>query len=119
MSAVPVVDDSGRLVGIVSEGDLIGRKKTEREARSEQWLIRLAEGEPLSPEFLASLPAPLAVAQDVMTTTVITVREDTPMTEIASLMAEHRIRRVPVLRDGKIVGIVRRADLLRAVGGDA
>jgi CBS domain-containing protein len=119
MSAVPVVEESGRLVGIISEGDLIGRKKTEREARREEWLIRLAEGEPLSAEFLASMQTPLATAKEIMTTPVVTVDEDTPAAEIASLMAEHRIKRIPVLRDGKIVGIARRADLLRAIGGAA
>ncbi|MFI5025016.1 MAG: CBS domain-containing protein [Alphaproteobacteria bacterium] len=117
ISAVPVVDDTGTLVGMVSEGDLVGRKKTERETSSEWWLMRLAEGEPLSGEFLDHLQSPLAVAREVMSTPVITVTEETRMDEIASLMAAHRVKRVPVLRDGSIVGIVRRADLLRTIGG--
>jgi CBS domain-containing protein len=117
ISAVPVVDDAGTLVGIVSEGDLVGRRKTERESRSEWWLMRLAEGEPLNDEFLEHLQSPLAVAREVMSTPVITVGEETRMDEIASLMAAHKVKRVPVLRDGHIVGIVRRADLLRVIGG--
>jgi CBS domain-containing protein len=117
ISAVPVVDDTGTLVGMVSEGDLVGRKKTERETRSEWWLMRLAEGEPLSSEFLAHLESPLAVAREVMSTPVLTISEDTRMDEIASLMGTHRVKRLPVLRDGKVVGIVRRADLLRTIGG--
>jgi len=60
ISAVPVVDDGGSVVGMVSEGDLVGRKKTERETQSEWWLQRLAEGEPLNSEFLAHLQSPLA-----------------------------------------------------------
>ncbi len=117
ISAVPVVDEGGSLVGMVSEGDLIGRRKTERETRSEWWLMRLAEGEEMSRDFVDHLQGPLAVAHDVMSSPVIAVSEDARMDEIASLMATHRVKRVPVLRDGRIVGIVRRADLLRAIGG--
>ena len=117
ISAVPVVDAAGALVGMVSEGDLVGRKRTERETRSEWWLMRLAEGEPLSGDFLDHLQSPLAVAREVMSSPVITVSEETRMDDVATLMAAHRVKRVPVLRDGHIVGIVRRADLLRAIGG--
>jgi len=117
ISAVPVIDASGGLVGMVSEGDLVGRKRTERETRSEWWLMRLAEGEPLNSEFLAHLQSPLAVAREVMTSPVVAVSEDTRIDEIAGLMATHRIKRLPVLRDGHVVGIVRRADLLRTIGG--
>jgi len=117
LSAVPVVDGTGAVVGMVSEGDLIGRKKTERETRSEWWLMRMAEGEPLNEEFQSHVQGPLAVAREVMSSPVISVTEDTPFDEIAALMATHRVKRVPVIRDGQIVGIVRRADLLRSVGG--
>ena len=117
ISAVPVVDESGALIGIVSEGDLVGRKKTERETQSEWWLQRLAEGEPLNTEFLAHLQSPLAVAREVMSSPVIAVSEETGAEEIANLMATHRVKRLPVLRDGHVVGIVRRADLLRTIGG--
>ncbi len=117
MSAVPVTTAAGDLVGMVSEGDLVGRKKTERETRSEWWLMRLAEGETLNTEFLAHLQSPLAVAREVMSSPVIAISEDTSADEIASLMGIHRIKRLPVLRDGRLVGIVRRADLLRSLGG--
>ena len=117
MSAVPVVDDSGTLVGMVSEGDLVGRKRTERETKSEWWLLRLAEGETLNTEFVQHLQDPLAVAREVMSSPVLTVGEETRADEIASIMAEHRVKRLPVVRDGKIIGIVRRADLLRSIGG--
>ncbi len=117
ISAVPVVSANGDLVGMVSEGDLVGRKKTERESRSEWWLMRLAEGEPLNTEFLTHLQSPLAVAREVMSSPVIAISEDTDVDEIASLMGIHRIKRLPVLRDARLVGIVRRADLLRTLGG--
>ena len=117
MSAVPVVDQSGTLVGMISEGDLVGRRRTERETKSEWWLQRLAEGESLNTEFLRHLESPVAIASEVMSSPVITVTEDTHAAEIASLMATHGIKRLPVVRDGRIVGIVRRADLLRTLGG--
>ncbi len=118
-SAVPVVDEHGFPIGMVSEGDLIGRGEVDRAARREWWLTALAEGETLSPDFLASLRAPAHRAKAVMSAPVITVREDTEMTEIARLLTAHRIKRVPVLRDGRIVGIVSRADLVRALGEEA
>jgi CBS domain-containing protein len=117
ISAVPVVEADGTLIGMVSEGDLVGRKKTERETKSEWWLARLAEGERLNTEFLEHLQSPLAVAREVMSSPVLTVTEDTGADEIASLMGTHRVKRLPVIRDGRIVGIVRRADLLRSIGG--
>ena len=117
ISAVPVVDETGTLVGMVSEGDLVGRKRTERETKSETWLMRLAEGEPLNSEFMEQLQSPLAVARDVMSSPVLTVSEETRADQIASIMAEHRVKRLPVVSDGRIVGIVRRADLLRSLGG--
>ncbi len=117
MSAVPVVDTGGDLVGMISEGDLIGRKRTERETRSEWWLTRLAEGESLNPEFLAHVQSPLAVARESMSSPVVAVSEDTNADEIARLMATYRVKRLPVLHEGRLVGVVRRADLLRTLGG--
>ena len=114
ISAVPVVDESGAPVGMVSEGDLIPRRELQREARRDWWLDLLAEGEALSPDFLASLKARNQKATDVMTCPVVTVHPDTNVTEIAQLLATHRIKRVPVVQDGRVVGIVSRADLLRA-----
>jgi CBS domain-containing protein len=115
ISAVPVVDRSGAPIGMVSEGDLIGRSDADRQARREWWLAVLAEGEPLSPEFLAGLRRPEQLAGDVMSRPVVTVGEDTDTAEIARLLQAYRIKRVPVLRDGQMVGIVSRENLLRAL----
>jgi CBS domain-containing protein len=106
ISAVPVVDDKGAPVGMVSEGDLIGRDERDREARRDWWLTLLAEGGSLNDEFLASLRGPDRRTRDVMAAPVITVGEDTDLAEVARLLAAHRIKRVPVVRDGRIVGIV-------------
>jgi CBS domain-containing protein len=115
ISAVPVVDEGRAPIGMISEGDLIGRNEADREARRDWWLTLLAEGETLNADFLASLRAPEHRARDVMAAPVVTVREETEVSEIARLLTAYRIKRVPVLRDGRIVGIVSRADLVRAL----
>ena len=114
ISGVPVVDGSGAPIGMVSEGDLIGRSEPEREARQDWWLTTLAEGEAVNPEFLASRNYP--TARDLMSAAVISTAEETSLGEIAELLTAHRIKRVPVVVcDGRIVGMVRRADLVRAL----
>jgi CBS domain-containing protein len=113
ISGIPVVDGSGAPIGMVSEGDLIGRSEEEREARRDWWLTTLAEGEPVNPELLASFTYP--TARDIMSAPVISINEETSVREIAELLLTYRIRRVPVVRDGRIVGIVGRADLVRAL----
>jgi CBS domain-containing protein len=115
ISAVPVVDRSGVPIGIVSEGDLIRPGRAAREAWRRSWLEILAEGQPLAPELLAWLHSQNHSAGTVMSAPVITVGEETSLAEIARLLTTHRIKRVPVMRDGRIVGIVSRADLVRAL----
>ena len=112
ISAVPVVDEAGAPIGMVSEGDLIGRGASEREARRDWWLEMLAEGTQLSPTFLAAVRT---TVRQVMIAPVVTVGEDALIDEVARLLEAHRIKRVPVVRDGRLVGIVSRADLLRAL----
>ena len=115
ISAVPVVDASGMPIGMVSEGDLIGRNDRDREARRDWWLAMLAEGEDLNSDFLGQLRAQERSARDVMAAPIVSVTENTEVREVARLLAAHRVKRVPVVRDGRIVGIVSRADLLRAL----
>ena len=118
ISAAPVVDDSGAPIGIVSEGDLIGRDEAARQARRDWWLALVAQGTALDDDFLASLRAPERTARDIMSAPVVTVDEETDVGEIARLLGSYRIKRVPVVRDGRIVGIVSRADLLRALAAE-
>jgi CBS domain-containing protein len=115
ISAVPVVDESGAPVGMVSEGDLIGRDESARQARRDWWLALLAEGETFNAEFLADTEQ---TARDIMSSPVLTVGEETDVGEIARLLAAYRIKRVPALSEGRIVGIVSRADLLRVLAAD-
>jgi CBS domain-containing protein len=119
ISAVPVVDNNGAPIGMVTEGDLIRRDEA-REARREWWLELLAEGERIAPELLAWLDTQNHTARVIMSTPVITVSEETQLRDIARLLVAHRIKRVPVVRDNRVVGIVARGDLLRALlSGDA
>jgi len=115
ISAVPVVDATGAPVGMVSEGDLIGRDVAARDARRDWWLAALVARDAPG----ANLPKPADLerntAADIMASPVITVAEDTDAAEIARLLTSYRIKRVPVVRDGQVVGVVSRADLLRAV----
>jgi CBS domain-containing protein len=115
ISAVPVVDASGAVLGIVSEGDLVRRSDVGRDDRASWWVQMLADGEDLAPEFLAYVRSGDRSARNVMTREVVTVEEQTPVPEIARLLEENRIKRVPVLRQGRVVGIVSRADLVRAL----
>jgi CBS domain-containing protein len=113
ISAVPILDNSGAPIGMVSEGDLIGRDETERNAQREWWLTLLAEGESLGADFISSLRPGERVARDIMSRPVVTVGEDTDAGEIARLLTAYQIKRVPVVRDGQVVGIVSRENLLR------
>jgi CBS-domain-containing membrane protein len=112
ISGVPVADHDGRVIGIVSEGDLMRRPESET-ARPRSWWLGLME----TPEDRASqyLKSHGLTARDVMTREPITVTEDTSLEEIAMLLEQKAIKRVPVLRDGKLVGIVSRADLLHGL----
>jgi CBS domain-containing protein len=112
ISAVPVVDDNSALLGIVSEGDLIHRVETGTEHPRAWWLEFFIGKEALAREFIKSHGRKAA---DVMTRPVITVKPDTPLGELASLLEKHRIKRVPVVKGGKIVGIVSRANLVQAL----
>jgi CBS domain-containing protein len=112
ISAVPVVDTKGSVLGIVSEGDLIHRKETGTERRRAWWLKLLTATETLEHEFIKSHARKAA---DLMTRPAITVTPDTPLGDIAALLEEHRIKRVPVVDKGKLVGIVSRANLVQAL----
>jgi CBS domain-containing protein len=115
ISAVPVVDGSGVPLGMVSEGDLMPRDDSEREARRDWWLKLLAEGEELNPDYLHALDGKDRTAQQIMRSPVVTVEEDTDLVDVAETLASRRIKRVPVVRNGRVVGIVSRADLVKAV----
>jgi CBS domain-containing protein len=112
ISAVPVVDQSGKLAGIVSEGDLMRRAESGTE-RTRSWWLRAFGDE--NEEARDYIKAHGRHARDVMTPEVVTVTEDMPIAEVAGILERARIKRVPVLREGKVVGIVSRANLLHGL----
>ena len=112
ISAVPVVDKDDRVIGMVSEGDLLHRTETGTEKCRSWWLEMMASTNQLAGDYIKSHSAK---AKDVMTRDVISVSDTTPLADIASLLEANRIKRVPVVRDGKLVGIVSRANLVRAL----
>jgi CBS domain-containing protein len=115
ISGVPIVDASGALVGMVSEGDLMRQFTQSSEQRRAWWLHMLADGDDLAPEFLEYVRLDHRRARDMMQTKLVTVGEDATLPQIAELMGQNHIKRVPVVKDGKLVGIVTRADLVKAV----
>ena len=112
ISAVPVVDKDDRVIGMVSEGDLLHRAETGTDRRRSWWLEMMSSTNRLAGEYIKSHSGKV---KDVMTRDVLSVTEDTPVADIAVLLETNRIKRVPVLRDGKLVGIVSRANLMRAL----
>ncbi len=116
ISGVPVVDAANELVGIVSEGDLLHRAETGTERRTDRrrtrWVDWLTSDQGVARDYLKSHARSV---RDVMTRDVITVTEATGLDEVADLLETQRIRRLPVVRDGKLVGIISRANLVRAL----
>ncbi len=112
ISAVPVVDKHDRVIGMVSEGDLLHRAETGTERRRSWWLDMVSSTNKLAGEYIKSHSGKV---KDVMTRDVLSVVEETPVADIAVLLETNRIKRVPVVKDGKIVGIVSRANLVRAL----
>jgi CBS domain-containing protein len=114
-SAVPVCHPDGTLAGIVSESDILRPFRESVRARRDWWLGVIAEGEDLPQDFLDYIRRDTRTATDVMIRQVHTAKEDMTVPELAELMIKHAIKRLPVLRDGKVVGVVSRADLITAI----
>jgi CBS domain-containing protein len=112
ISAAPVVDDQGKLVGIVSEGDLLHRAEAGTERHRSWWLQGLLGDDVLAADFIR---AHARKVSDLMTKRVITASPETPLHKLAGLMEKNAIKRVPILENGQLVGIVSRANLIQAV----
>jgi CBS-domain-containing membrane protein len=108
ISALPVMDSKDCVIGVVSEGDLVRRSELGTEAARSWWLRAFAED--AARDYVKTHGARV---RDVMTSPAVTVRRTTPLHDLARLLEKHRIKRVPVLEAGRLVGVVSRADLVR------
>jgi CBS domain-containing protein len=112
ISGLPVIDRAGQLVGILSEGDFLRRRETQTVRRRSRWLEFLMGPGRIAAEYVHSHASKVSEA---MTTDVQSVSEDTPLEEVVEMMERHRIKRVPVMRGGMMVGIVTRSNLIHAM----
>jgi CBS domain-containing protein len=114
ISGLPVINAAGALVGIVTEGDCLRRAETGTETKRSGWRSFLASPETVAQEYVRSHGRKVA---EVMTPNPITVREDADLNDVIHLMEKHRIKRLPVVEGGAVVGIVSRANLVQALAG--
>lgn len=112
ISALPIVDEAGKLVGVVSEGDLVRRAEIGTHIQRSWWLSMLLTDKRLADEYTRSHAAKVG---DVMSRKVISVEPETSLSEIARIFERNQIKRVPVLGSGKLVGIVTRSNLVQAI----
>src|SRR4051812_45742008 len=112
VSGLPVVTAKGELVGIVTEGDFLRRAETGTQRQRPRWLEFLLGPGRLSEEYAHSHGRKV---QEVMTTEVQTIADDTSLRAAIETMAKHKIKRLPVTREGRLVGIVTRANLMHAL----
>ncbi|WP_448325969.1 CBS domain-containing protein [Sulfitobacter sp. M13] len=112
ISAVPILDGDGTVIGLISEGDLMRRVEGSGNAHKSWWLSLFSGSDNTAHDFIAMRGRR---AKDIMTQKVEVVAPDTPVADIARLLEKKRIKRVPVVENGTIVGIVSRANLMQAL----
>jgi CBS domain-containing protein len=116
ISALPVVDEDRRILGILSEADLLRREELGTEKVRRGWLEAVTPSTLLAADYSRSHGRKV---RELMSETVVTARGDTPLAEIAALLERKRIKRIPIVEDGKLVGIVSRANLIQALASAA
>ena len=116
ISGLPVIDEEGRLVGIVTEGDFLRRAETGTQRRRPRWLEFLLGPGRLAEEYTRAHGRKV---HDIMTVDPVTVTEEEPLDAVVGLMEKRQIKRLPVMRGGEVVGIVSRANLVHALAGIA
>lgn len=112
ISGLPVLDDAGELVGIVSEGDFLRRFEIGTQRRRPKWLEFLVGPGKQAADFVHERGRKIG---EVMTRDPVTVGEETALDELVQLMETKHIKRLPVVQDGRLTGIITRANLMRAV----
>ena len=112
VSGVPVVDDAGKVVGMVSEGDLLRRPELGTAHKPSRWLNFFFGGGNTPADFMK---AHGATAGEIMRTPVVSVKPELELQDVVTTMESNGVKRVPVVEDGKPIGIIARADLLLAL----
>jgi CBS domain-containing protein len=112
IGAVPVVSEGNDVIGIVTESDLLHREEIHTEHKRKRWLEFFVSSETQAREFVKTHGLR---AEQVMSRVVTAVAPDTDLAEVADILDAHKIRRVPVIDKGKLVGIISRADIVRAL----
>jgi CBS domain-containing protein len=110
ITALPVVDEEQRLLGIVSEDDLVRLAEAKRDARRAWWLTLMTTSATDLKEVFGRGEQPV---EQVMSRDVVVASEDTSLRKLVTMLSRRRTKQVPILRDGKLVGIVSRIDILR------
>jgi CBS domain-containing protein len=112
VSGLPVVDATGKLVGIISEGDFIRRSEIGTERKRGRWLQLLTSPGQIAAEFVHERGRKVG---EIMTLNPVTVAADTSLEDIVRILEQHNVKRLPVMREDQLVGIVTRSNLLQAV----
>jgi CBS-domain-containing membrane protein len=116
ISGIPVTAPDGRLLGLVSEGDLVERAEVDADPKGKWWLEGFSDTEALANRYAR---AHGTTAAAVMTRRIATVGPDADLADVAHILQAHHIKRVPVVQDGKLLGIITRSDIVRAVSDAA
>jgi len=116
ISGLPVLDPQGKLVGVVTEGDFLRRAETGTQRKRSRWIEFFMSQGRRAEEYVHTHGRKVS---EVMTPDPVTITEDTALEQVVSLMEQRRVKRLPVVREGRVVGIVSRANLLRALASIA
>jgi CBS-domain-containing membrane protein len=112
VSGLPVVDWQGRVVGMLTEGDLLHRAETGTERHRSRWVELLVGPGRMAQEYTLTHARKVS---EVMTSRVVAIVPDTALDQVVALMERHHVKRLPVVENQRLLGIVARADLLRAL----
>jgi CBS domain-containing protein len=112
ISGIPVVNDDGAVIGMVSQTDLMHRAEVGTEPKRKWWFRAFADANTLARDFVK---AHGHAAHDIMARQIVSVRPDAELRDVADIMDKYKVKRVPVVQDGKLVGVVTRGDLVRAL----
>ncbi|MEZ5851970.1 MAG: CBS domain-containing protein [Hyphomicrobiaceae bacterium] len=116
ISGIPVVADDGHVVGIISESDLLHRAEIGTEKPRKSWLRAFADPDRLAREFAKTHGM---LVDDIMSRHIVSVAEDTELQDVVNLLEKHNLKRLPVIKEGRLVGLITRGDIVRALSKKA